>query len=77
MKELLHHIIEGILGNDSFEIVEIVTNDRIDLVVRVPKDTIGLVIGKQGSMIKAIRSLLRVKATLDQNLVYVNVEEQI
>ncbi len=77
MKELLHHIIEGILGNDSFEIEETFTNDRIDLVVRVPKDTIGLVIGKQGSMIKAIRSLLRVKATLDKTLVYVNVEEQI
>jgi len=77
MKALLEHIAEGILGNSDFVVEETVTDNRIDLVIRVPKETIGLVIGKQGTMIKAIRSLLRVKATLDQTLVYINVEEQI
>ena len=76
MKELLEYIVKGILGNDDFTVEENQTEERLELTVYCPKETIGLVIGKQGAMIKAIRNLLRVKATLDGTFVYINVEEK-
>lgn len=76
MKDLLTYIVKGILGSDDFTVEESMNEDKLELTVFVPKEMIGLVIGKQGAMIKAIRNLLRVKATLDGTFVYVNVEEK-
>ncbi|QQS39549.1 KH domain-containing protein [Candidatus Woesebacteria bacterium] len=78
MKELLHYILTGILGNDNFEIREVENeNNRLELTIVADKENMGLIIGKGGSTIKAIRNLLRVKSTLDKTSVYVLVEEKI
>jgi predicted RNA-binding protein YlqC (UPF0109 family) len=67
MKELLTFIIKNILGKDSkFEIEEVDEGSIVKLIVKTSQEEGGLVIGKQGKVIKAIRNILRIKATLEK-----------
>lgn len=70
MKDLLEFIIKNILGKDSkFEIVEEDNGSIVTLTVKTEEKDGGLVIGKQGKVIKAIRNILRIKATLEKKKV--------
>lgn len=67
MKELLEFILRNILGKKSnFEIVEEDDGSIVKLTVKTAEDEGGMIIGKQGKVIKAIRNILRIKATLDK-----------
>lgn len=67
MKELLEFIIKNILGKDSsFEIIEEDNGSIVTLTVKTSEEEGGMVIGKQGKVIKAIRNILRIKATLEK-----------
>ena len=67
MKELLEFIIKNILGKDSeFEILEEDDGSIVKLTVKTSDEDGGMVIGKGGKVIKAIRNILRIKATLDK-----------
>ena len=72
MKDLLDFILKNLLGKSKFSISETQEDNRLNLVVKAPQDKVGLIIGKGGKTIKAIRNLLRVRATLDK--VYFNLE---
>jgi len=76
MKELLEYILQGILGKDGFYVTEEVDGDFVRLFIKVePEENAGIVIGKGGTTIKAIRNILRVKATLEKKGVSVNLAE--
>ena len=67
MKELLEFIIRNILGESSkFEIEEINEGSLVKLIIKTSEEEGGMVIGKQGKIIKAIRNILRIKATLEK-----------
>lgn len=67
MKELLDFILRNILGKKSkFEIVEEDDGSVVKLIVKTAEDEGGIVIGKGGKVIKAIRNILRIKATLEK-----------
>lgn len=67
MKELLDFILRSILGkNSKYEIFEEDDGSIVKLTVKTADDEGGMVIGKQGKVIKAIRNILRIKATLDK-----------
>jgi len=67
MKELLEYILKNILGKKSkFEIVEEDDGSIVKLIVKTAEDEGGIVIGKGGKVIKAIRNILRIKATLEK-----------
>lgn len=67
MKELLEFILRNILGKKSnFEIIEEDDGSIVKLTVKTAEDEGGMIIGKQGKVIKAIRNILRIKATLDK-----------
>lgn len=74
MKELLEFIIENILKSKDFSVEEETLEDKINYKIKLPEDKAGLVIGKSGRTIKAIRNLLKVRATLEKKLVYLTVE---
>ncbi len=76
MKKLLKHVLSEVLGNDDFSIDEEKEENQINYIVKTNKDQVGLVIGKEGKTIKAIRSILRVRATLDKTSVNVSVTEE-
>ncbi len=67
MKELLDFILRNILGKDSkYEIIEEDDGSIVKLTIKTAEDEGGMVIGKQGKVIKAIRNILRIKATLEK-----------
>lgn len=75
MKELLEYILKGILGETQFYVTEEVDGDFVRLLIKVESESAGIVIGKGGGTIKAIRSILRVRATLEKKGVSVNLAE--
>ena len=67
MNKLLSYLVKEILGNDNFEVEENISeNGFVNLKITTAPENIGLIIGKKGKTINAIRSLLRVKATLEK-----------
>lgn len=76
MKDLLTYLLKNLLNQESFEIIESEEEGRIIYSIKVDKKNIGLVIGKGGKMIKNLRNLLKVRATLDKKAVSLNVIEQ-
>ena len=75
MKKLLEFIIEGILGKKDFAVTENAEGDFVNLAIKIPGEDTGLIIGKGGKTIKAIRNLLKVRATLERKGVSVSIEE--
>ncbi len=67
MKDLLKYITERIVNNpEAVEIQEVqMEGGAMDLSLKVHPDDMGLIIGKNGSTIRAIRNLLKVKAIKD------------
>ncbi len=75
MKELLEYILNKILGEGEFYVTEEVDGNFVRLAIKVEPENAGMVIGKGGTTIKAIRSILKVKATLEKKGVSVNLAE--
>lgn len=66
MKELLEFMVKGILGEEGYEISQEENENFVNLSVKVTPENTGLIIGRGGSTIKAIRNILRVRATLEK-----------
>lgn len=67
MKDLLVFILKNILGQESkFEVDEENDGSVVKLIVKTSEEEGGMVIGKGGKVIKAIRNILRIKATLER-----------
>lgn len=75
MKELLEYIIKEITKNEEITIIEDTEENFTKFTIHAPKELIGIIIGKEGRVIKSIRNLLKVRATLEKKGVSVNVEE--
>ncbi len=77
MKKLVSYLITSIVDNpDKVEITETSTpQGLIQLNVKVAQEDMGKVIGKRGNIIKAIRSLLRVKTILTGKKAILTLEE--
>lgn len=70
MKELLDFILRNILGKKSkYEIIEETDGSIVKLTIKTSDEEGGMVIGKGGKVIKAIRNVLRIKATLTKQKV--------
>lgn len=76
MKELLTFLVEKMTGSKEFDVEESEEEGRHDLMIMAPKEMVGMIIGKEGRTIKAIRNLLKVKATLEKEAVSVSVGEK-
>jgi uncharacterized protein len=78
MKELLDFILRNLLGKKSnFEIIEEDDGSIVKLTVKTAEDEGGMVIGKGGKVIKAIRNILRIKATLEKKKIILLVNPQV
>lgn len=75
MKDLLAFLVKGVLGEEKFEILETEEEGRILFSIKTDQKNIGLLIGKGGKMIKNLRNLLKVRATLEKKVVNLNVIE--
>lgn len=75
MQELLNFILDGVLGKEKYEVIEANDDGRITYNIKTDPENMGLIIGKDGRMIKSIRNLLKVRATLEKTIVNLNIEE--
>jgi len=75
MKDLLDFLLKGILGEEKFTVTEADDAGRVVYTIDTDPKNIGLIIGKGGHMIRALRNILKVRATLEKKAVSVNVGE--
>lgn len=75
MKDLLDYLLKGILGKEKFEIEEADDAGRTVYTIKTDTNNIGLVIGKGGNVIRSLRQILKVRATLEKKAVALNVGE--
>ncbi len=75
MKDLLEFLLKGLLGEEKYEIHEEGSEGRVVYRLKVSPENMGLVIGKGGRMIKALRNILKVRATLEKTAVSLDIEE--
>jgi predicted RNA-binding protein YlqC (UPF0109 family) len=73
MEELLKYLVENITGNSKIKISKSEEEGNVNFTIKPPDDVVGLIIGKAGKTIKAISSLLKVRATLEKKRVNVEV----
>ena len=67
MKELVLDIAKALVDNpDEVKIEETIKKDEIVLTLRVSQDDMGKVIGKQGRIAKAIRTVVRSAANREK-----------
>lgn len=70
MKDVLELIVKNLVNNpDSVQITENTTDYSIELKVKVAKDDMGKVIGKQGRIAKAIRTVIKSLAAAEKKKV--------
>ena len=75
MRDLLDYLLKGTLGEEKFEILEEESEGRIIFKIKTDAKNIGLIIGRGGRMIKNLRNLLKVRATLEKRAVNLEIEE--
>lgn len=75
MKELLEFLLKGILGKEKFDVIENEEEGRITYSIKAPQENVGMIIGKGGKMIKTLRNILKVRATLEKKAVFLNIAE--
>ncbi len=70
MKDVLELIVKNLVNNpDSVQITENTTDYSIELKVKVAKEDMGKVIGKQGRIAKAIRTVIKSLAAAEKKKV--------
>ena len=74
MKELIEGIAKALVDNpDSVEVEEIVNGKDVLLKLKVEDSEMGKVIGKQGRIAKAIRSVVKAASSKDNTRVDVEI----
>lgn len=76
MKDLVLLLVKEIVANkDAVEINESTDNSVVNLTIHVDEADMGAVIGKNGKVINAIRTIARARATLENVKVYVEIDD--
>jgi uncharacterized protein len=75
MKDLLEFMLKGILDKEKFEVIETEEEGRVMYSIKTDPKNIGLIIGKGGKMIKNLRNVLKVRATLEKKAVNLEIAE--
>ncbi len=80
MEKLLEYLIVGITNSKDYSVIKTeddsTPNNHINFEIKASPEIIGIIIGKEGKTVRAIRNLLRVKATLDKIAVSLSVTEK-
>ena len=75
MRDLLDFILKGVLGEEKFDVDEAEIEGRIAYSIKTDPKNIGLIIAKGGHMIKSLRNILKVRATLEKKAVSLDISE--
>lgn len=74
MVELVRYIAKSLVDNpDAVDVREVEQHDSVVIELRVAPEDMGKVIGKQGRIAKAIRSIVKAATLKDAKPVYVEI----
>ena len=74
MKELLLYIARSLVDHpDQVTVTEVENGDELTLELRVAPEDMGKVIGRQGRIAKAIRTLVKAATVKDEKPVFVEI----
>lgn len=80
MEKLLEYLVVGITNSKDYSVIKTEDdsdhNNHINFEIKASPEIIGIIIGKEGKTVRAIRNLLRVRATLDKVAVSLSVTEK-
>lgn len=63
IKQTANTLLEAVVDRDEIEMVEVADHDDyVQVTIKVKPDSIGKVIGKEGKMVKTLRTLLKIVA---------------
>ena len=77
MKDFVSKLLGIILEDKQFEVTENLNQNFCELSINVPKEHIARVIGKNGNIIRAIRTLCRVRGIKENLQVVTKLEEAV
>ena len=77
MKDLLDHIISSLIDKKSYEIEEYQDGGNTRFNLKVDPEYIGMIIGKGGKTVRSLRNILKIKAVLEEKVVFLEVTEKI
>lgn len=75
MKQTLEYIVSSILNTKDVKIDETEEDAITNFTAHVDKDNMGKIIGKEGKVIRAIRTVMRIPAIKQEKRVNVNLLE--
>ena len=76
MKDLVEYLIKSlVIKPEKVKITEEVNNEIINFQVKVDEDDMGMIIGRQGKIIKSIRSLVRARALVEKKKIQLSLDE--
>jgi hypothetical protein len=74
LKELLEYLAKSLVNDpDDVHVVVTETETTVVLELSVAKDDVGKVIGKQGRIVRALRTIIKASATRDGKRVIVEI----
>ena len=78
MKELLCYIAQNLADNpDQVSVEAVMSGDAMTLQLRVAQEDMGKVIGKQGKIAKALRTLVKASAPRDGKKYILEIKEKV
>lgn len=75
MKQTLEYIVSSILNTQDVKVEESEEDGITNFTVSVDKDNMGKIIGKEGKVIRAIRTVMRIPAIKQEKRINVNLLE--
>ena len=76
MVELVRYIAKSLVEKpDAVDVREVETDEGVTIELRVDPDDMGKVIGKQGRIAKAIRTVVKAASARDEKPVFVEIVE--
>jgi predicted RNA-binding protein YlqC (UPF0109 family) len=75
MQQLLEYLVKELTGSDEIK-VEHSEEDSVNVyTISAPQSVMGLLIGREGKIIRAVRSLARARAIVDQVGIAIKLQE--
>jgi len=75
MKKTIEYIVSSILNTENVKVDETEEDGITNFTVHVDKDNMGKIIGKEGKVIRSIRTVMRIPAIKQEKRVNVNLLE--
>lgn len=76
MEKLLEFLAKNVSGSEDIEVVSQEAGELTIYTITAPKEVMGLLIGKDGRMVRAIRTIAKARAIIDKESIAVKIEEK-